>query len=174
MITPNQFKNRINEIASNSKKIDVVKLAKDLGIKVFLAENGKDFNAEIVYDDKLGEFEIFVNAKHPYTRQRFSIAHELGHFILHRDLIMSQKKVSRAQKDTKNYQIEKAADKMAEEILMPEILVEEVALEFGLDKSNEITSDLISQIANKFDVSNIMAAIRLQNLGYVVSLSYVA
>ena len=31
-----------------------------------------------------GEWEIVVNAGHPITRQRFTVAHEIGHFIFHR------------------------------------------------------------------------------------------
>jgi Zn-dependent peptidase ImmA (M78 family) len=31
-----------------------------------------------------GDFEIVVNAKHHMNRQRFTVAHEIGHFIFHR------------------------------------------------------------------------------------------
>jgi Zn-dependent peptidase ImmA (M78 family) len=174
MITVNQLKNRINEIASTAKKVDVVKLAKDLGLKVFLAKDGNDFNAEIVYNEEVGEFKILVNEDHPYRRQRFSIAHEIAHFVLHKDLIITAKKVSRAKKDSANYEIEKEADKLAEEILMPESLVYEFSSELGIDKSRELSADKILQFSDRFDVSKTVALIRLRNLGYAVSLSYVA
>jgi Zn-dependent peptidase ImmA (M78 family) len=32
-----------------------------------------------------GDFEIVVNARHHVNRQRFTVAHEIGHFIFHRD-----------------------------------------------------------------------------------------
>jgi hypothetical protein len=34
-----------------------------------------------------GAYRIVINSKHPRTRQRFTAAHELGHFIYHRDLL---------------------------------------------------------------------------------------
>ena len=32
-----------------------------------------------------GEWEIVVNSIHPLVRQRFTVAHEIGHFIFHRN-----------------------------------------------------------------------------------------
>jgi hypothetical protein len=34
-----------------------------------------------------GRYTIVINATHPPTRQRFTAAHELAHFIYHRDLL---------------------------------------------------------------------------------------
>ena len=34
-----------------------------------------------------GKYKVAVNSKHPSTRQRFTAAHELGHYIYHRDLL---------------------------------------------------------------------------------------
>ncbi|HEX4694207.1 ImmA/IrrE family metallo-endopeptidase [Sphingomonas sp.] len=34
-----------------------------------------------------GSYRIVINDAHPLTRQRFTAAHELGHFIYHRDLL---------------------------------------------------------------------------------------
>src|SRR5215208_521177 len=34
-----------------------------------------------------GLYEISTNGREHYFRQRFTMAHELGHFILHRDLV---------------------------------------------------------------------------------------
>jgi hypothetical protein len=36
-----------------------------------------------------GEWEIVVNQGHALVRQRFTVAHEIGHFIFHRDRLAS-------------------------------------------------------------------------------------
>jgi Zn-dependent peptidase ImmA (M78 family) len=170
-----QLYRSIQELAVAYKKVDVVKLAESLGLKVFLAEDGiSDFNAEIVYDEDDQAFEILVNAKHSYTRQRFSIAHEIAHFILHRDQLIDMKKISRGPKNGDNYKTEKEADKLAEEILMPEELIKQYCDELKVNADSEIDTDVIRMLAQKFEVSPIVTAIRLRNLGYIVSLSYVA
>ena len=30
------------------------------------------------------DFQIFYNGNHPETRQRFTVAHELAHYLLHK------------------------------------------------------------------------------------------
>jgi hypothetical protein len=34
-----------------------------------------------------GQYGVVINSTHPMTRQRFTAAHELGHFIYHRSLL---------------------------------------------------------------------------------------
>ena len=34
-----------------------------------------------------GEYGVVVNSEHPLVRQRFTAAHELGHYIYHRELL---------------------------------------------------------------------------------------
>lgn len=65
--------------------VDVEGLVWALGIvlrKPYLANNVSGMIR------KTGDtFEISVNARHAPTRQRFTIAHEIGHFVLHRSLM---------------------------------------------------------------------------------------
>lgn len=58
-----------------------------------------------------GQWIIFVNAHHNPLRQRFTIAHEIGHFIYHRDLLEAHSGVS----DTLAYR--------ADDIVMPNPLI---------------------------------------------------
>jgi Zn-dependent peptidase ImmA (M78 family) len=66
--------------------VDVEGLALALGIRVNKVYLQDDLSGLIqnVGDDR---FEISVNARHSDTRQRFTVAHELGHYVLHRFLI---------------------------------------------------------------------------------------
>lgn len=66
--------------------VDVVALSRALGIpvrEVPLRENISGLIKKVGPDS----YEIRVNSEHSETRKRFTIAHELGHFVLHKALI---------------------------------------------------------------------------------------
>ena len=65
--------------------IDPILIAKYEGIGVFYAEFDKENVAGLLRKEN-DEWEILVNALDPPKRQRFTIAHELGHYFLHEDL----------------------------------------------------------------------------------------
>jgi Zn-dependent peptidase ImmA (M78 family) len=58
---------------------------------------------------------IRINKKHHPLRQRFSLAHELGHICLDHDLILSD----RIEEEGINAEFEKEANEFASELLMP-------------------------------------------------------
>lgn len=79
---------------------------------------------------------LFVNADDPIPRQRFSIAHELGHFLLHADKIRAELAQGRIlalehnpqnqEKDPDYEARERQANRFAAELLMPENIVRAV------------------------------------------------
>lgn len=167
-ITKQQLITRALELASNNY-VDVIKLADDLGIDVFAINNGDDFNACIHYDELIGKLYIEVNENHPETRRRFSIAHELAHFVLHPDDIVEKKTLNRISKNDYKYDDkEKEADKLAAEILMPKELVELFLESEKLTTTRFISENSFFKIAEHFKVSNIMAILRLRELKYLV------
>jgi Zn-dependent peptidase ImmA (M78 family) len=74
-----------------------------------------------------GSYRIVVNANHARTRQRFTAAHELGHYIYHRDLLgegVGDNRVYRTEgTDRPNANIrpihERQANSFAANVLMP-------------------------------------------------------
>lgn len=62
--------------------VDPVELANRLGAKVYNAKFGQADVSGLV-SRRNGNTTIYVNADDPSPRKRFTIAHELGHFILH-------------------------------------------------------------------------------------------
>lgn len=67
---------------------DPVKLALELGLKVFTEDLPSEVSGFIQYDESCGSpssYKIVINAAHSVQRQRFTVAHEIGHFVLHRD-----------------------------------------------------------------------------------------
>lgn len=99
---------------------------------------------------------IYISPSDPSTRQRFTIAHELGHYFLHQDItedILFREK----SKADKTSQIETEADSFAAELLMPE---DAIRLYWPIAES-------IQQLADIFDVSFLAMSTRLKCLGYL-------
>ena len=157
------------ELKKANGYIDTVKLANLFGIEV-VPENWKDdSSAYIKFDDSNDKFIIFVNTNHSKERQRFSIAHEIAHFILHKEIIKELKQVDRNSLRSLAPEQEKAADKLAAKILMPDNLVEEYLTQLHITKQNEINKDTLSKFAKDFNVSFLAAYIKLKELNYNLS-----
>ncbi|MCY4302964.1 MAG: ImmA/IrrE family metallo-endopeptidase [Aestuariivita sp.] len=78
-------------------------------------------------------FAITINAKDPHTRRRFTLAHELGHYMLHRHLIgdgLDDDRLYRSSRGGKYHNTavgpkeETEANRFAANLLMPKELVE--------------------------------------------------
>lgn len=111
---------------------------------------------------------IGVNSSHPRTRQRFTIAHEIGHLELrHQGEIFVDKTVMRRD-DRSSQAIDRQeidANRFAAELLMPEDLILESMHRLQDTKSNDSTSELIADLAQEFQVSSQAMEYRLTNLG---------
>ena len=74
----------------NPDFVDVETLAGELGMKVCYSKQPVNISGAIFKNEKVGGsrgYVCFVNNTHSTERQRFTIAHEIAHFILHRDYI---------------------------------------------------------------------------------------
>lgn len=60
--------------------IDPIIIARAIGINVYTAPMENSTSGYIIKDNA-GEPDIFVNTEHSAVRQRFTIAHELGHYF---------------------------------------------------------------------------------------------
>lgn len=163
-ITRDQIIERAVKLCELEGSVDVVKIAEGLGIDVFAIENGDDFDADMAYDPITGTFQIEVNQNHPFTRQRFSIAHELAHYVLHQDNVKKQGTINRIRFGSQDYDKHEAeADKLAAEILIPEKSLKEY-----LGENKVVTAASVMDISQKFRVSIMMVILRLKGLSYNV------
>jgi len=104
-------------------------------------------------------WEIWVRRDESETRRRFTIAHEIGHHLLHSDgATVLCRPVDVDQADEAARAKERQANRFAAELLMPEPLVRERAEHDGPDTA---------ALADAFDVSPIAMAYRLVNLGFL-------
>lgn len=111
-----------------------------------------------------GTFKISANRLDHYYRQRFTLAHELAHYLYHSHLIGDGVDDSKAYRSIPegqfyNTQIgpteETEANRFAAAVLMPSDLVRSVWEE----------TPNVSQVAQKFQVSSQAMEIRLRGLG---------
>jgi len=86
-------------------------------------------------------------------RLRFTIAHEIGHFLLHREQAVAERGGATNQASARR---EREADEFAAELLMPDDLVRQAVLEDGAD---------VRRLADRFDVSTQAMSLRLRHLG---------
>lgn len=164
-----------------SPPIPVRKLAEDLGIHVrfqpFVGES--DVSAVLKRDGT--KVVIGVNSSHPITRQRFSIAHELGHYHLHKEeqlfidfSSMMTKQHSMRYRNTVSGQAtnreEVEANTFAAALLMPKGMVRR-ELTALLDADPDLSAEnATAELARKFHVSRDAMHYRLLNLGLLVTL----
>ena len=107
--------------------VDVVGAAKELGIAVYSQSLPDGVSGILRRDAKLGGlsgFVILVDKAHPSNRQRFTVAHEIGHFALHR----SQAEREGGIRDDEFYRalsgpLETEANQFAADLLMPWLLI---------------------------------------------------
>ncbi len=154
--------------------VPVEALARKIGAELaFEPFEGEDDISGILY--RKGEQSIIgINSAHPNTRQRFSIAHEIGHLVLHTKRLFVDKVVRVDFRDSisslaiNNEEI--SANVFAAELLMPRDFIErEIKRISSKRKSLQSKERLIRELANIFDVSLQAMEYRLNNLGILIS-----
>jgi Zn-dependent peptidase ImmA (M78 family) len=146
--------------------VPVEDLARDEGIQVVRTQASGTESGFILRDGR--RIVIGINSRNSRKRQRFTIAHELGHWQLHDGQLIvdhtirinKRDEVSSAAKDYEEIQ----ANAFAAALLMPEEMIQAaVEREVGLGINSR--DDLIQALANEFDVSSEAMGFRLINLG---------
>ena len=111
---------------------------------------------------------IGVNWLHHPNRQRFTIAHEIGHFVLHRGGTYIDKGTYARFRDLESgsgtKREEREANQFAAELLMPRHLVETLLQSQHLDPGDDGS---LNRLAEEFEVSALAMSFRLANLGFL-------
>ncbi len=154
-------------------KIPIEDIAeKQCGICVVREDLPDEISAVLSVDEDLQAPTILVNENHHPKRQRFSIAHEVGHYVLHKTKgthIDNDKKTFFRDADSQKaiYPIEIEANRFAAEMLMPTAMVKRELEKYeGKLLDAEDDDDPIANLADAFQVSSLAMSLKLQNLGY--------
>jgi len=126
----------------------------------------------VLYKNNQSDWVILVNREDSQKRKLFTIAHELGHYFLHKN---DQEEFIDGQfmnscfgrsEGTKYQQQELEANEFAGNLVMPQFQIEE---EVGSpEKAEELSENIIIKMASKFRVSPHAMLTRLKNLNYGV------
>lgn len=136
--------------------VPVAAIAKDLGIGLYCGNGwSKEISGLIRKDPERGGpsgYAIITNAAHPVTRRRFTIAHEIGHFVLHTESLGAGVTDDGLYRSHLGGPMEVQANRFAGWLLMPRRLI--------LEEVNRGT-DSVADLARIFDVSKSAMAVRL-------------
>jgi Zn-dependent peptidase ImmA (M78 family) len=136
--------------------VPVERIAKHLGAHVRYSALDDEISGMVYIN--AGTPVIGVNLLHHPNRQRFTVAHEIGHLVLHRPLVTSAVHVDRSFKVLKRdntaslgiHDVEIEANQFAAELLMPRFLLS-VAL--GDDLIDVDDEQFLKNLATQFKVS---------------------
>jgi len=153
----------------NSYPVDVHRLARLEGVEVDRSDFGEEISGLLVKDG--ARAVIGVNGRDVPARQRFTIAHELGHFLLHdsRELFVDRDFVVHFRNETSSTgydALEVEANQFAAELLMPAEKVRELFSKqpFQIDDKRAL-----KKLAAAFGVSPMAIAVRLSTLELLVA-----
>ncbi|WP_334085047.1 ImmA/IrrE family metallo-endopeptidase [Helicobacter typhlonius] len=106
-------------------------------------------------------YQITLNKYHSNLRRRFTLAHELGHFLLHKQYLENNKKIEDAilfRRQSNINCIELEANEFAAELLMPKD---------DFEKEVKNGNNTIEKLSSCFQVSFAAVKYRAFKLGYL-------
>ena len=136
-------------------------MARELGLKVKLSTMKPGVSGMIVKIED--EYIVKVNRHETRERQRYTLAHEISHFLLHRQTIDAS---SVGIVDNVLYRsgapekLEYEANRLAADIVMPNALITETFESLGTLVSEEV----VDHMARIFQVSKVAMEIRLTTI----------
>lgn len=157
MKTEERTEQLLIDFSISSAPVNVEEIAKKFNIFISQAPS-KEFSG-LLYRKEDVAF-MAINSSEPLVRQRFTIAHELGHYFLHisKDTFIEYRDNDRnAIKGPKEIE----ANEFAAALLMPRKFIEKEIKNF---ENKVIDSEKIIYLAKKFHVSEEAMNFRLINL----------
>lgn len=132
--------------------INVVSIAQALEVEVYLVDEPRGWSGAVDSNEKTGQARIFVDRADPPVRRRFTIAHELGHLLLHESGVAFRDRGCR-----RGGPKEIQANRFAAGLLMPSAMV----------KAYLSTVPTLADLADVFEVSREAMNRRFKELGIV-------
>jgi hypothetical protein len=142
----------------NDVPVKIATMARALGIEVKSATLRPRISGQLQRSlESPSGFRIRINRHEASTRQRFTIAHEIAHYLLHRDVIAEGIEDSILYRSTLSDTREAEANRLGAQLLMPEKSVLRVLRELG----GRPTLEIARIMAERYDVSESAMGIRL-------------
>jgi hypothetical protein len=139
--------------------VDLVGMAAALSLDVFDTDTFHQDEAgriQRIFDGDEILYVIEINKRHSDNRKRFTLAHEISHYLLHRDQIGDGITDDALYRSKLGDAIETEANRLAAQLLMPRVLVR-TFFKSGIQS--------LSELCRMFQVSEAAMRIRLKQLG---------
>jgi Zn-dependent peptidase ImmA (M78 family) len=170
MSSPSPAEERAMELLAETNTVQppvpIEKIAASQGAQITYAA----FDGEVsgVLYRESNRVLIAVNSTHAPTRQRFTIAHEVGHLLMHkgRPVVVDRLvRVNMNLRDGTSSKEEIEANAFAAELLMPRKLIASEIDRFLKRTRRVVPQELVDELAATFRVSPEAMSYRLENLG---------
>lgn len=138
----------LNLFGVTGPAVPVMAMAEEMGVKV-VSLPGSDFSGQIDVDDDGVGAMITVNRTESAQRQRFTVAHELGHLFLHKE-----KRHHRDMRFSGFDKSEVEANQFAADLIMPGWMLWRAASDYPT----------VPSLARLFDVSEYAMEYRVKTL----------
>lgn len=157
----------LDEFSVSGPPVPVRRIARGRGARIFQQGQEGDLSGFLFRRGK--ETIVGVNTRQAPVRQRFTIAHELGHLLLHDldELHVDHGFMVRLRSDISSLGLdndEMEANRFAAELLMPIRFLKGDLERTELDLTDDAT---LRSLAKRYGVSAQALAIRLTGLGYL-------
>ncbi|MFK5878511.1 MAG: ImmA/IrrE family metallo-endopeptidase [Flavobacteriaceae bacterium] len=152
------------------------KIADKLGIKYAITDLGNNVSGVLMIEND--KAKIGLNKSEGELRRRFTFAHEIGHYMLHKNsenkLFVDDLKVlfRKSNVSRKEMMQEREANAFAASLLMPFDLIEKKFNKLLYSDNNLDEEAIIEKLAKKFKVSIMAMSYRLINLGFINHRNY--
>src|SRR5438067_131906 len=146
MNNPNSAEKRamqlLKEEGIDQLPVPVEQIARNLGAKIAYDAYEGDVSGMLYRTDD--QSLIGVNSRHAQTRQRFTIAHEVGHLVMHKGTPMFVDRFARVNwRNGASNRQEAEANSFAAELLMPRTFVD-AEVERVVSKRRNATPDQLA------------------------------
>ncbi len=166
----------LNRYRAEGSPVSLGDLATDLSISIVMRELEPGKEGHLGYDYRQQAYFIVVSARSTYGRQRFTIAHELGHFLWHRELLDARLQRCGKTEGEENIDAlieregfnteEREANIFAANLLMPKEEIRDLFYELKDGGAN--SDEIIERLAETFEVSFAAIKERLAYLGLML------
>ncbi|MCI0420615.1 MAG: ImmA/IrrE family metallo-endopeptidase [Acidobacteria bacterium] len=154
--------------------VPIKEIAQAMGVQVKEAPTEDNLSGFLFRDPQHRQAIIGINKRHHPNRQRFTMAHELGHFLLHEGERIHIDSLAKGfevnlRDDASSLGIdedEKEANLFAAEILMPASFLEKDLARLDL-LDEDANGEILEPLAKRYRVSVQALTVRLSYLGYV-------
>ena len=148
--SPEQLRQLINDKLPDGAEV-LSFVAKTFGIRVEYLPLDSESSGKLTFDKTLDQWKITINSLHHPKRQRFTFAHELAHFFLHKDKQSNFSDTVFFRSENVRSNIEFEANNFAGALLMPKAEF----VDFIRNESNRI-----EDISERFNVSAMAVKVR--------------